>query len=105
LTIEPGITLYSKGEADLRDLRTRVNPDGTPIPGILSGTVERTVRPSLYFRYQPVGINVSGNDNVRFNFWMDADVGVNFTDNKNHIDGFADDRFIGLFRMSGALAF
>jgi hypothetical protein len=105
LTLEPGLTLYSKGEADFRVEASPRNPDGTPIPSILSGTVEQTVRPSLYLRYQPLRLNGANNSNSRLNFWIDADMGINFTENTNNIQGARSDRFIGLFRVAGDISF
>lgn len=106
LKVEPAVTLYYKGTEDLRDLRTSTEPDGSQIPGILAGTVERTIRPSLYLRYQPMGLNLFGEDNdVRFNFWLDADMGYNITDNYQHIKGATNSRFIGLFRIFGQFTF
>lgn len=106
LTVEPSITAYYKGVGDLRDLRTSTNPDGSQIPGILSGTVERTWRPSLHLRYQPVGIKLGDPSNdIRLNFWMDADMGINFVDNYQNVEGASNRRFIGLFRLFGELTF
>ena len=106
LTVEPALTLYWKGTEDLRELRTSTGLDGSQIPGILAGTVERTVRPSLYLRYQPMGTNIFGGSNdVRFNFWMDADMGINFVDNHRNREGATDRRFIGLFRLFGQFRF
>jgi hypothetical protein len=104
--VEPAVTLYYKGTEDLRDLRTSTEPDGSQIPGILAGTVERTVRPSLNLRYQPMGTTVfDPKHDIRFNFWLDADMGVNFTDNYNNIAGATNRRFIGLFRLFGQFTF
>jgi hypothetical protein len=106
LTVEPAVTFYYKGTEDLRDLRTSTEADGSQIPGILAGTVERTIRPSLYLRYQPVGTNLFGSSNdVRFNFWIDADMGINFNDNYQNIEGAGNRRFIGLFRLFGQFTF
>jgi hypothetical protein len=106
LKLQPAVTFYWKGTEDLRDARTSTGPDGRQIPGILVGTVERTVRPSLYLRYQPAGLNLFGEDNdVRFNFWLDADMGFNFVDNANNVEGTTDSRFIGLFRFAGQFTF
>ena len=106
LKIEPSVTSYLKGTEDLRDLRKFTEPDGSQIPGILAGTVERTWRPSLYLRYQPMGTNLFGPSNdVRFNFWLDADMGVNFTDNYQNIEGATNRRFIGLFQLFGQFTF
>jgi hypothetical protein len=106
LKVEPAVTLYYKGTEDLRDLRTSTEPDGSQIPSILAGTLERTVRPSLNVRYQPMGTTVfNPKHDIRFNFWVDADMGVNITDNHNNIKGATNRRFIGLFRLFGQFAF
>ena len=106
LKLQPAVTVYWKGTEDLRELRTSTGPDGNQIPGILAGTVERTVRPSLYLRYQPAGMNLFGDDqDVRFNLWLDADMGVNFVENANNVEGATDSRFIGLFRFAGQFTF
>lgn len=106
LKVEPGMTYYLKGTEDLRDLRTKTEPDGTQIPSILAGTVERTLRPSLYLRYQPMGSFLGDRSNdIRFNFWLDADMGYNITENHNNIQGATNQRFIGLFRLFGQFTF
>jgi len=106
LTLEPGMALYLKGTEDLRDLRTSTEPDGSQIPAILAGTVERTVRPSLELRYQPMGSNLFGVSNdVRFNWWLDADMGINFVENHNNIEGASETEFIGLFKLFGQVTF
>ena len=106
LKVELAVTLYYKGTEDFRDLRTSTEPDGSQIPSILAGTVERTIRPSLNLRYQPMGTTVfNPKHDIRFNFWVDADMGVNITDNHNNIKGATNRRFIGLFRLFGQFAF
>jgi len=106
LTVEPGLTLYWKGTEDLRDLRTSTEPDGSQIPAILAGTVERTVRPSLELRYQPMGATLFGASNdMRFNWWLDADVGVNVVENHDNIAGASETEFVGLFKVFGQLTF
>lgn len=106
LKLEPAMTVYWKGTEDLRDLRTPVEEDGSPIPAVLAGRVERTVRPSLYLRYQPMGNNWFGISNdVRFNWWLDADMGVNIVDNYSNIEGLESTEFVGLFRLFGQITF
>lgn len=106
LKIEPALTLYYKGTEDLRELRSSTEPDGSQIPSILAGTVERTIRPSLGIRYQPIGIGFfESSDRYRFNFWLDADMGVNFVKNHSHVEGAISKRFIGLFRLFGQFGF
>jgi len=106
LKVEPAMTLYLKGTEDLRDLRTSTEPDGSQIPGILAGTVERTWRPSLYLRYQPMGSMLGDPSNdVRVNFWLDADMGVNIVDNYQNIEGATSREFVGLFRLFGQVSF
>lgn len=106
LKVEPAVTLYLKGTEDLRDLRTSTEPDGSQIPGILAGTVERTWRPSLYLCYQPMGSLLGDPSNeVRFNFWLDADMGVNFVENHHNIEGATNRDFVGLFRLFGQVSF
>ncbi|PWN06132.1 capsule assembly Wzi family protein [Rhodohalobacter mucosus] len=106
LKIEPAVTFYWKGTEDLRELRTSVGPDGSQIPGILAGTIERTVRPSLNLRYQPAGMKLFGEENdVRFNMWLDADIGVNYVENANNIEGDTTSPFIGLLRFFGQVTF
>lgn len=106
LKVQPAVTFYWKGTEDLRELRTSVGPDGSQIPGILAGTIERTVRPSLNLRYQPAGMKLFGEENdIRFNLWLDADIGMNYVDNANNVAGATDSRFIGLFRFFGEFTF
>lgn len=106
LTLKPAFTVYHKGIGDFRSLRTSTTPNGEQIDGILSGTVERTLRPSVYIRYQQAGFNLFGpGQDVRFSFWMDADIGFNFITNTGHIEGVTDRRFIGLFRLNGQVTF
>lgn len=107
LKVEPAATLYLKGVGDMRELRTPTEPDGTQIPGILSGVNERTVRPSLYLRYQPVTSAdlFDSSRNVHFNIWLDADMGINFVDNAGHQTGATSNEFVGLFRLFGQITF
>ncbi|MDZ7691030.1 MAG: hypothetical protein U5K69_07810 [Balneolaceae bacterium] len=106
LKVEPAATLYLKGIGDMRDLRTSTEPDGSQIPGILSGVNEWTIRPSLYLRYQPVDTHLFDPEkNIQFNFWMDADIGVNFVENADNQRGVTDQDFIGLFRLFGQITF
>jgi len=105
LKVEPGLTFYWKGTEDLRNLR-KFKIDGEQIPMILAGTVERTVRSSLELRYQPMGSNLFGASNdVRFNWWLDADMGINFVENHNNIEGATRTEFIGLFKVYGQVTF
>jgi hypothetical protein len=106
MTIKPALTFYWKGTQDLRDLRSPTLPDGSPMPVILAGPVERTVRPSLHIRYQPMGTTLfDPSRDIRFNFWLDADMGVNFTANADHQEGVSNRRFIGLFRANAQITF
>lgn len=106
LKIEPALTLYWKGTEDLRGLRTPFELDGSPMPAILANTVERTLRPSLYLRYQPMSTTLfDPSKDIRFNFWVDADMGVNFVENYYNVEGVTDRRFIGLFRFFGEVTF
>ncbi len=106
LKVEPAITFYWKGTEDFRELRSSFLPNGNPMPAVLAGTVERTIRPSLYFRYQPMGTKVFDlKHDIRFNFWLDADMGVNITDNYNNREGATNRRFVRLFRLFGQFTF
>lgn len=107
LKIEPGLTLYRKGEGDFRRLRvTYESGPGGAIPSVLTGTTERTVRPSVSVRYQPVDTGLFDDDSdARFSAWIDADVGVNFIENAEHVPNATDRRFIGLFRVFGQVSF
>ncbi len=106
VTLKPALTFYWKGTQDLRELRTPKLPDGSPMPVILAGTVARTVRPSLDIRYQPMGTTLFNSSNdVRFNFWLDANMGANFVMNAGHQEGVINRRFMGLFRANAQITF
>jgi hypothetical protein len=107
LEVEPALTLYRKGEGDFRRLRITYAPgSGGAIPSVLTGTVERTIRPSVSVRYQPLDIDLFGDErNVQVNAWVDANMGVNLVTNAGHVEGRSDRRFVGLFRLFGQIAF
>jgi hypothetical protein len=106
LEVEPALTWYRKGEGDFRELRvTYASGPGGAIPSVLLGTVERTLRPSVSLRYQPVTLNPFDDSDVRFQAWIDANVGVNFIRNAGHIEDATDRRFVGLFRVFGQVSF
>lgn len=107
LEVEPGLSLYWKGEGDFRQLReTYDEGPGGSIPSVLLGTNERTIRPSVSLRYQPVDIDLfSDGSDTRFSAWIDADVGVNLIKNAGHVEGKTNQRFIGLFRAFGQVTF
>jgi hypothetical protein len=105
LELESALTLYWKGEGDFRRLRiTYEEGPGGAIPSVLTGTVERTLRPSLSLRYQPINVDLFGEGSpLRFTAWIDADIGVNFIESVGHADGATKRRFIGLFRVFGQI--
>jgi len=107
LEVEPALTWYRNGEGDFRRLRITYAPGpGGAIPSVLTGTVERTIRPSVSLRYQPVSLDLfGGNENVRFSAWIDANVGVNFTENADHVEEATSREFVGIFRVFGQIAF
>jgi hypothetical protein len=106
LEVEPALTWYRKGEGDFRRLRVTYAPGpGGGIPSVLLGTVERTLRPSVSLRYQPVTLDLFDDSDLRFQAWIDADLGVNFIENADHVDGATDRRFVGLVRVFGQIAF
>jgi hypothetical protein len=107
LKVEPALTLYRKGEGDFRQLRiTYDSGPGGAIPSVLTGTVERTVRPSVSVRYQPIDLGLFGDERaVRVSAWVDADMGVNVITDAGHAQGRSDRRFVGLFRLFGQVTF
>ena len=107
LEVEPALAVYWKGEGDFRQLKINYNTGpGDSFPSVLSGTVERTVRPSLTLRYQTLSTPVFGTDSdARFRLWLDADMGVNWIQAHDHRTGVEERRFIGLFRVFGQLTF
>jgi hypothetical protein len=107
LELEPALTWYRKGEGDFRRLRITYAPGpGGAIPSVGTGTVERTLRPSVSVRYQPVALGLfdDGSD-ARVQAWIDANLGVNFVENADHVDGATDRRFVGLVRVFGQITF
>ena len=107
LEIEPALSMYWKGEGDFRRLKINYNTGpGDSFPSVLSGTVERTVRPSLTLRYQTLSVPVFGPQNsARFRLWLDADMGVNVIQAHDHRADVSDRRFVGLFRVFGQVTF
>jgi len=107
LEVEPALTWYRKGEGDFRRLRITYDAGpGGAVPRVLSGTVERTLRPSVSLRYQPVDLNLfDAESDVRVTAWVDADLGVNFTENADYAKNATDRRFVGLIRVFGQVAF
>ena len=106
LWIEPSLTLNYQGIGDFRRLRTTTTPGGDPIDGILTGTIERTVRPALKVRYQGNQTKFFGTEkDIRFSWWFEADAGINFIKNKDNTAGLSDRKFIGLFEIFGKVSF
>ena len=107
LEIEPALAMYWKGEGDFRRLKINYNTGpGDSFPSVLSGTVERTVRPSLTLRYQTLSVPVFGPESAaRFRLWLDADMGVNLIRTQDHQVGDEERRFVGLFRVFGQFSF
>lgn len=107
LEVEPALTWYRKSDGDFRRLRITCDAGpGGAVPSVLSGTVERTLRPSVSLRYQPVDLNLfDAESDVRVTAWVDADLGVNFTENADHVKNATDRRFVGLIRVFGQVAF
>jgi hypothetical protein len=106
LKVEPAFTWYRKGEGDFRRLRVTYAPGpGGAIPSALLGTVERTLRPSVSLRYQPVRLELFENSDLRVQAWIDANVGINFIENADHVEGATEHRFIGLVRVFGQVSF
>ncbi|MDZ7714582.1 MAG: hypothetical protein U5J95_00035 [Balneolaceae bacterium] len=106
LWLEPSLTLNYQGIGDFRRLRSPTTPGGDPIDGILTGTVERTIRPALKLRYQGWSTGLfSPESNTRFTWWFEADAGINFIKNKDNTEGLSDRKFIGLFELFGKISF
>ena len=107
LEVEPALTWYRNGEGDFRRVRITYAPGpGGAIPSVLTGTVEQTIRPSVSVRYQPLSFGLfDDNQDVRFSAWIDANVGVNFTENADHVQGATRQEFVGLFRIFGQISF
>jgi hypothetical protein len=107
LEVEPAFTWYRRGEGDFRRLRVTYAPGpGGAIPSVLTGTVERILRPSVALRYRPVDLGLFGPDSdARFRAWIDANVGVNFIENADHVTGATQKEFVGLFRVFGQVSF
>jgi hypothetical protein len=107
LEVEPALTLYRKGEGDFRQLRiTYDSGPGGAIPNVLTGTVERTIRPSVSVRYQPLDLGLFDDERaVRVSAWVDADMGVNVITDADHAEGRSDRQFVGLFRLFGQVTF
>jgi hypothetical protein len=80
LRLSPTLVLQRQGEGSFRD----PNPGGTYAgqPALFLGVIERTVRPALRGRYQP----------VRF-AWAGWDLGANFVHNSGHVAGTNRSRF------------
>lgn len=82
LQLTPRLDVLAQGELDFR---ADFAPSDPAFGTILEGVVERTVRPSVQVVYQSSPW-----------WWVRLDGGLNFTENKDHIDGTSDTRFAGL---------
>ncbi len=91
LTLTPRLDVLAQGEGDIRQPFPAKDAD---VPGILTGTVERTVRTSvrLFFQRDP-------------RWWVRLDLGVNFTKNKGSVKGADETRFVGLAEFGIRLTF
>jgi len=91
--VTPKVQLLFQGEQTINQPLVITYPDGRPIDYILTGTAERTVRPSLSFRYQ------KGR-----HFWIEGDAGMNFVENVRHQSGVENTRFAAYLRFGVDLA-
>ena len=89
LTITPRIDFLWQGEQDIRN----PFPTSKEVDTILSGTVERTVRPALRFRYEPSRL-----------FFVAGDIGVNTIQNADHVPGDSRTKILGLLEIGVRLS-
>ncbi len=81
LRIKPSLSFLAQGEQDINQDFVREYPNGELIDIILTGVEEKTSRVALDVFYNP---------NPRF--WIDASLGYNYLENKDHISGNSDSR-------------
>ncbi len=91
LMIEPYIEHLLQGEGDVRLPQSVTMPDGQNIPFVLSGTVAEHLRLAIRARYRYQS------------YWAELDWGVNQISNRDHIQGFEENLFIGRITIGGSL--
>lgn len=89
LVLTPRLHLLAQGEGDIR---TPFPTDG--VPSLLSGTVERTVRPAVQVTFQ--------NDP---RWWVRLDLGINRITNRGAVEDADVTRFVGLVEAGARLRF
>jgi hypothetical protein len=89
LVLTPRLHILAQGQSDIR---TPYPEDD--VPNLLSGTVERTLRPALQVSFQ--------NDP---RWWIRLDLGVNRITNRGFAEGNDVTRFVGLLEVGGRLRF
>ena len=82
LRVSPYAGLLKQGEQEINQPYQDEYPDGTPLEIVLTGIVESTKRVALNLFYSPVSY-----------FWINADAGMNFVNNLDHMEGQGDTRF------------
>jgi len=84
LTLTPRVSYLMQGEQEINQNFVDEYPNGDTIDVILTGTEEKTSRVSLDVLYNPIP-----------EFWVDASVGYNYTENHLHIPGRITSRITG----------
>lgn len=84
LTLTPRFSYLLQGEQEINQPFVSEYPNGNTIDVILTGTEEKTSRISLDILYNPIP-----------QFWVDASVGYNYTDDHLHIPGITSSRITG----------
>lgn len=104
LHIQPYAALFLRGEKEILENRISRDSNGNQINTILAGTVERTIRPGVYLRFQPLK-NYFTQKTASFTWWIDADMGYNFVDNKDNLNGQLDTSFEAILQLYGRIIF
>ncbi|MEX2478859.1 MAG: hypothetical protein WD357_10505 [Gracilimonas sp.] len=84
LTLTPRVSYLMQGEQEINQPFVDEYPNGNTIDVILTGTEEKTSRFSLDVLYNPIP-----------EFWLDASVGYNYTEDHLHIPGRTTSRITG----------
>ncbi|MDR9418141.1 capsule assembly Wzi family protein [Gracilimonas sp.] len=87
LKVSPYLAYYVQGEQVINQEFNRRYPDGSVIDVILTGNEEKTIRGGLHVLYQP-----------RSYLWFELDTGYNNFQNRSHVQGQSDSRFVTIFK-------
>lgn len=88
-SLTPYIGALQQGEQKINQSFAPKRDSGITLPLALTGTVEKTIRMGLFLRFQRTSL-----------IWAETDLGLNSTQNLNHLEGASEMSFRGTLRIA-----